>query len=138
MVEEKKFSMKETVDELGELRALKARIADREKVLVNDIKENGDVGTTYHGGIHDCTITASKKTTFDIPKIFTKLKKAGFLKVATVTKKALSRVMSDEEIDKVSEIVEGTPTVRTKPRRQEIAPGEIEAIRDRVRDTVTL
>lgn len=103
-------------DALGDIRAQKKILETKEKELADYLKEHGTPKTTIHGKLFDADIVASTKRVIDAIKTFKKLGKDKFLKICSVTIKDASTIMSEEDIDAVSTVEEGSLSVRTKAR----------------------
>lgn len=102
------------VDQLGDIRAQKSKLEVKEKELTSYLKKHAEAGTTLHGKFFDASLIASNTRVINAVKAFKKLGKDKFLKIASVTIKNAIKVMSDEDIDAMSDIVTGEPQVRTK------------------------
>lgn len=102
------------VDNLGDVRAQKDILSAKEKELSDYIKKHGKPGVTIHGKFFTCELVKSTKRVIDAVKAFKKLGKDKFLSICSVAIKDASRVMSDEEIDALSEVSDGPISARTK------------------------
>lgn len=109
-------TLSQYVDALGDIRAQKKILEGKEKELTEYIKAHGVSGTTIHGKIFDCDIVAATNRVIDVMMAFKKLGKDKFLKIASVTIKDASKIMSEEDIDAVSNTKPGSVSVRTKER----------------------
>lgn len=107
-------NLSDYVDALGDVRAQKQVLELKEKELTEYIKKHAEAGKTIHGKFFTCDVVKSTKRVINALKAFKKLGKDKFLKIASVAITAAQKVMSDEEIDAISDVSEGSVSVRTK------------------------
>ena len=109
-------TLSQYADALGDIRAQKKILETKEKELTDYLKLHGKPKVTIHGKLFDVEIVPSTKRVIDAIKTFKKLGKDKFLKICSVTITAAAQIMSEEDIDSVSTVEEGSISVRTKAR----------------------
>jgi hypothetical protein len=111
-------TLSQYVDALGNIRDQKRLLESKEKELTEHIKKHGVAGTTIHGKFFDCDIIAATNRVINVVKAFKKLGKDKFLSIANIAIKEAAKIMSEEDIDALSDTKPGSVSVRTKARPQ--------------------
>lgn len=122
MVAKKKVDTNALTEELGVLRDRKKAIEAREKVIVAELRGNVKPGTTVYSDHYQTEVVPNIRNVLVTAKVIRKIGQKEFNKIATVTLSALKKILSEQDISKLTTEKEGTPTVRSKIRAGKTTP----------------